>query len=271
MAFRRTWTVAILLLAIPAGVSQADPMQPTWASTADAYVDLGAGPYPDQSSVAAGSPQPWYDSSQVARLFGGTPTAQQQQAFDQAVMQQVQQTFQLSGISVSLTDNPNVSAPHTLSVVSNATSAPFPGAIGTTLLGQDGFSFIDVEAQAAQNIGQLETIVAHNVAHELMLAFGVGENYDKTGNYIDATSLNWATAINPNATFSAGAAQAIRTSLSAMDVAPVIQAGPQEVSPQPVPEPMTAILWGLAATAGLAARHRRGRRDRTAGPAEVPH
>lgn len=258
MAFRGTWTVAILLPALLAGVSRADPMQPAWASAADAFINLGTGPYPDQSAIAAGNPQPWYDGAPVARLFGGTPTAQQQQAFDQAVMQRVQQTFQLGGIAVMLTDNPNVSAAHTLSVVSGATSLPFPGAVGTTLLGQSGFDFIDVAAKSAQSVDQLEWIVAHNVAHEVMLALGVGENYDKTGNDIDATTLNWAAAVSPGATFSAGAAQAIRSSLSAIDVAPVVEAGPQAFSPAPVPEPMTLLPWGLAAMVALA-RYRRAR------------
>ena len=34
-------------------------------------------------------------------------------------------------------------------------------------------------------------MVAHNVCHELMLAFGVPEVYDNTGNFIDATIANW--------------------------------------------------------------------------------
>lgn len=272
MACRRIWTVAILLMAGLglSGAARADALLSNPAPTVDADINLGAGPYPDQSLVAAGSPQPWYDSPQVARLFGGTPTAAQQQSFDQAVLQRVQQTFQLSGINVTLTDSSNVSAAHTLSVVSDSSSSPFPGSIGTSVLGQNGFSFIDVEAQSAQSVDQLEWIVAHNVAHELMLTFGVGENYDKTGNYIDATTLNWATVTSANATFSPAAAAAINASLSSIDTSPILQSSAQaiapsitpSITPEPTPEPMAMLLWGVAATAALV---RRGRSRRARG------
>src|SRR4029077_7279368 len=118
-------------------------------------------------------------------------------------------TFQLSGVPIKLTDNPNVPAAHTLSVVSNTSSLAFPGAIGTTNLGSNGFTFIDPILTPAQSVGQLEWVVAHNVSHELMLAFGVGENYDKTGNYIDAPKANWAMLDSPSSTFSPAAAQAL--------------------------------------------------------------
>jgi hypothetical protein len=257
MTALRTYALAILIFAGLVSASRGDGL--IQSSTVDAFLNLGAGPYPAQSTLTTGNAQPWYDSPQVASLFGGTPTAQQQQAFDQAVVQDVQQTFQLSGISLNLTDNPNVSAPHTLSVVSNASSLPFPGAIGTTLLGGSGFSFIDVEAQYAQSVNQLEWIVAHNVSHELMLAFGVGENYDKTGNYIDAESIKWSTITSANATFSPAAAQAIQTSLAAMDADRVIQANAQQIAPAPAPEPMTVLLWGLAGTVVIVRRLRSSR------------
>ena len=66
-----------------------------------------------------------------------------------------------------------------------------------THMGGSGFSFIDQEAKSAQSLDQLEWIVAHNVSHELMLAFGVGENYDQTGNYIDARNANWSMMVAP--------------------------------------------------------------------------
>jgi hypothetical protein len=255
MTGSRTCALTLVFAVGLAEAARADPL--VQSPAANAFINLGAGPYPAQSFVATGSPQAWYDSPQVASLFGGTPTAAQQQAFDQAVMQDVQQTFQLSGISVNLTDNPNTPALHTLSVVSNATSLPFPGAIGTTLIGGSGMSFIDVEAQAAQSVNQLEWIVAHNVSHELMLAFGVGENYDKTGNYIDAESVNWSTIISANSTFSPAAAQAINASLATMDTERVVQPNAQQITLAPVPEPMTVLLWGLAGTVALARRTRK--------------
>jgi hypothetical protein len=231
-------------------------------AVADAFINLGTGPYAAASLLTTGNPQAWYSSPGVANLFGGTPTPQQQQSFDQAVMQDVQTTFQLSGISVSLTDNPAVAAPHSLSLVSGAASAPFPGAIGTTDLGANGFSFVDPIAQAAQSVNQLDWIVAHNISHELMLAFGVGENYDQTGNYIDARNANLAMMINPNATFSAAAAQAIMEKLAPGGFFPVLQPGAQVLEPAAAtPEPSTVIVWG-ALTVGAVAAGRSRRRTR---------
>ena len=59
-----------------------------------------------------------------------------------------------------------------------------------TYLGGNGFDFIDQAAKSAQSVDQLEWIVAHNVCHELMLAFGVPEVHDKTGNFLDAEMAN---------------------------------------------------------------------------------
>ena len=44
-----------------------------------------------------------------------------------------------------------------------------------TQVGGNGFSFIDQIAPSAHSLDQLEWIVAHNISHELMLAFGVPE------------------------------------------------------------------------------------------------
>jgi hypothetical protein len=256
----RVLALGMLMSIIPGTAALADPIGQI--SAVDAYLNLGSGPYAGAGFIASGNPEAWYDSPQVARLFGGVPTAQQQQGFDQTVLQRVQQTFQLSGISVSLTENAGVSALHTLSLVSNASSSAFPGAIGTTDLGASGLSFIDPQAQAAQSVDQLEWIVAHNISHELMLAFGVGENYDKTGNYIDARNANFSMLINPNATFSTGAAAAIKAQLPSSSFEQVFQPDAQGIAPLPAPlpapEPSTIAVWGiLTAVAIVASRTRR--------------
>jgi len=141
----------------------------------DAFVNLGNGPYPQQSTITTGNALPWYSSSQISSFFGGQPTAQQIQSFDNAILQRVQQTFSQSGVTVTLTDNPNVPALHTISLVSNTSSASLANAIGMTQVGSNGFSFIDHIAPSAQSLDQLEWITAHNISHELMLAFGVPE------------------------------------------------------------------------------------------------
>ncbi len=238
------------------------PSTPTSAGVAEGFINFGAGPYPNASWIASGNPQPWYTSPQVAALFGGTPTAAQQAAFTSTVLQLTEQAFNLSGISVSLTTNPNVAAAHTLSVVSDSTSVPFPNSIGTTELGGSGFSFIDQEAKVSSSVGQLEQIVAHNVAHELMLAFGVPEKFDQTGNYIDATNANWAMITSPTATFSPAAAQAINQALQAANSVGGDSSLAQYVDPQPVPEPTTLIAWGLGLLAIAAGPRLRGQRHR---------
>ncbi len=167
-------------------------------------------PLPLESTITTGNAQPWYNSSQIASFFGGQPSAQQVASFDNVVMQRVEQTFQQSGVPLTLTLNSTDPATHTLSLVSNTTSNTTPGVIGMTQIGGSGFSFIDQEAQSAQSLDQLEWIVAHSISHELMLALGVGENYDQTGNYIDARNANWAMMVDPNATFSQAAAQALQ-------------------------------------------------------------
>jgi hypothetical protein len=181
----------------------------------NAFVNLGNGPYPEATLIINGNGQPWYASTQITGFFGGQqPNAQQQAAFDSTVMQRVQQTFALSGINVNLTDSPTATAAHTLSLVSNTTAKLLPSAIGMTDVGGSGFSFIDQAAQYAQSLDQLEWIVAHNLAHELMLSFGVGENYDTTGAYIDARDATLTMMISPTSTFSPAAAAAINQALA---------------------------------------------------------
>ena len=237
----------------PPPAASAPALAPPPSSPADAFVNLGAGPYPEQGLITTGGAQPWYNSPQLVNLFGGPPTAQQQQSFDNAVIQRVEQTFQLAGIPLTLTSNPNVPAAHTLSIVSNTSSSTFPNAIGTTDVGGSGFTFIDPIAKSAQSVDQLAWIVAHNVSHELMLAFGVPEKYDQTGNFIDATHANWSMLTSPTATFSPGAAQALLTQMGAAATNSAYQPGAQMMGPAPVPEPATVALWVAAmATLGLA-------------------
>jgi hypothetical protein len=236
---------------------------PSSSSPVEAFVNLGNGPYPQDSAITAGNAQPWYNSTQIASLFGGQPNAQQQQNFDNAVLQRVQQTFAQSGVPITLTSNPNVPALHTLSVVSNTSSATLPTAIGMTQVGGNGFNFIDQTAKSAQSVDQLEWIVAHNVSHELMLAFGVGEKYDQTGSYIDSKLANWSMMVSPTATFSPAASQAIASALaSQQSPGSAFQLGAQEFKPlQPVPEPAAVALWALAGTAALVWRWRQRRRQ----------
>ncbi len=226
----------------------------------DAFLNLGTGPYPDANYLTTGGAQAWYNSPQVAALFGGKPTSQQQAQFTQAVLQHVEQTFTGSGVPITLTADPNAPAAHTLSVVSNTTSAWGP-VLGLTNVGGNGFDFIDQAAKASQNVGQLEWIVAHNVSHELMLAFGVPENYDQTGNFIDARSANLAMMLNPNATFSQSAAQALLAQNFLGSNEPMFQGaqliGAQLIGPQPVPEPSTVAAWSVALGGIVIARSRR--------------
>jgi hypothetical protein len=222
----------------------------------DAFINLGTGPYPQASAIATGNPLPWYDSARISSLFGGQPNAQQIQSFDSTILQRVQQTFSLAGVSISLTTNPAVAALHTLSLVSNTASASLASAIGMTQVGSNGFSFIDQIASSAQSLNQLEWIVAHNVSHELMLAFGVPESYDQTGNFIDARLANWSMMVNPSSTFSPAAAQAIAQALAQQNGGGSGAAlGAQLVdSAATVPEPATWTLWGLTGAAVLLAR-----------------
>ncbi len=170
-------------------------------SPAQAFINVGNGPYPLAGAITTGGAQAWFNSSQLTSLFGGHPTTQQIQSFDNTILQRVQQTFSQSGVSVSLTENPNVPALHTISLVSGTASSTLSSAIGMTQVGSNGFSFIDQIAPSAHSVDQLEWIVAHNISHELMLAFGVPENYDTTGNFIDSKVANWAMMVNPDSTF----------------------------------------------------------------------
>jgi hypothetical protein len=232
----------------------------------DAVVNLGAGPYPLASTITTGNAQPWYNSQQISSFFGGPPTPQQQQSFDNAILQRVQQTFSQSGVPITLTSDPNVHALHTISLVSNTSSATVASAIGMTQVGSNGFSFIDQSAKSAQSLDQLEWIVAHNISHELMLAYGVPENYDQSGKYVDAKVANWAMMVDPNATFSPAAIQAISQALQNQSNLSSTYQGAQSVGPFPsaIPEPATWAIWSVAASAICWLQRGRSRRTQNA-------
>src|SRR5262245_24368303 len=121
------WRILVLGIVLSIAVVRTADADPLVSSpSVNAFINLGSSSSPDQSQITTGNVQPWYDSSAVSSLFGGPPSAQQQQSFDAAVMQRVEQAFNLSGVSVSLTDNPGVPAARELSLVSNASSLPFP-------------------------------------------------------------------------------------------------------------------------------------------------
>jgi hypothetical protein len=230
---------------------------PSSSGTYDAYINLGNGPYANAGTLTTGNGQAWYLSPAVDKLFGGVPNAQQQSAFDSTVLQRVQQTFTQSGVPVTLTDNPNDSAAHTLSVVSGTTNPSLSNAIGMTYLGGNGFHFIDNSASSAQTVDQLEWIVAHNISHELMLAFGVPENYDQTGNYVDARNASWSMMTNPNATFSPAAVNALLAANFQNSGGAILNAGAQLLGPETVPEPTTVALWVSLVGVGIIVRKRR--------------
>ncbi|MHC5539847.1 hypothetical protein ACYOEI_16635, partial [Singulisphaera rosea] len=242
-------TATPVATAVPAATTFAQaaaaPVQPAMV---DAFINMGTGPYPGDSLITTGGTQPWYDSTKLNSFFGGQATSQQRADFAQAVIQDVQQTFSLSGVPVSLTGDPNVPAAHTLSLVSNTQAQLAPNAIGMTQMGASGFSFIDQIAGSAQNLTQLQWIVAHNISHELMLAFGVGENHDTTGNYIDARDATWAMMTDPNSTFSPSAVQDLLSKNFQSSTVPLSGQAAQVLDVQPVPEPTTLACWALAGT-----------------------
>jgi hypothetical protein len=244
---------------------QATPSTPTTTSptstpTFDALINFGNGPYLNASTLTTGNALPWFDSSKITSLFGGQPNAQQIASFDSTVLQRVQQTFALSGVPVTLTDNPNASAAHMLSVVSNTVNPSMNNAIGMTNIGGNGFHFIDNSATYASSVDQLEWIVAHNVAHELMLAFGVPEVHDQTGQYVDSTVGQMSMFLNPNATFSTGAVQDLLSRNFLQSNGSLLSSEAQMLTPTPAPEPATLAAWGLVIGALIAAQRARSRR-----------
>jgi hypothetical protein len=236
---------------------------PSPSGVYDAFINLATGPYTDSAGLTTGSPQPWYLGSAVDRLFGGIPTLPQVAAFDETVLQRVRQTFGLSGIPVTLTNDPNAPASHTISVVSQTSNPTVGGALGMTYLGGNGFQYIDTAANSSSSIDQLEWVVAHNLAHELMLAFGVPEVHDQSGQYIDSPVASWSMMTSPTATFSPGAVADLLSKNFQATSGDGLNPSAQLLGPPTVPEPSTAILWAAMVTSTLLAWRVRRRVERS--------
>ena len=243
---------------------------PSAAAPVDAFINMTTGPFPASGALSTGNAQPWYDSPSVIQAFGGVPNAQQQSSFEQSVLQDVQHTYQISGMNPTLTMDPNAPALHTLSVVSGVTDPSNPNEIGLTNVGGNGLSFID-KLSYASNPTDLAWAVAHNISHELMHAFGVGYHPDG-GNFVDAPSATWSTLTDPNAQFGPQATQLLLSSqygtLSSATASSV--AGGEVLNPGgtvsdgeemvATPEPATMAMWALGALGGMMMLRRRAAR-----------
>ena len=75
-------------------------------------------------------------------------------------------------------------------------------------VGANGFGFID-KLSYASSVTDLEWAVAHNLTHEIMHTFGIGNHPDPTGDYLDAATATWSLLSSPSATLSPMAVQAI--------------------------------------------------------------
>ncbi len=255
------------------------------AAAADAFLNFGGSPYVESASLATGSPAAWYLSPTVKALFGGTPNAQQQQQFVDAVVADVTKTYQLSGLDIKLTTNPAATAAHSLSAVSGASYAANDQAIGITDVGNSGFSFID-KFGVPTSVDQLEWAVAHNISHELMHAFGVATHHDESGKFLDAAITPWSLLVDKNARLSSDAVADLKThrwnvntngsSSYSAEMASLghpththgcscqrcrhgAMAGPviSAEMASPIPEPTTVALWGLATVALIVQARRR--------------
>ncbi len=232
-----------------------------------AFINFGNGTYSESQALTTGNPQAWYLSPTVQHAFGGTPTAAQQSSFIAEVLQTVHDSYALSGLNVSLTTDPTQNYAHTMSVVSGASYGGNAGAIGVTDVGSDGFAFID-KFGSAKNADELAKAIGHNLAHELMHAFGIGSHPDPTGTFIDGAAATWSTLTNPDLTFSPQAAQmlAAKNFLAGpgkdFTQGTLGQSGLEiftvDTDASPVPEPSTMALWGLAG--GLVLLYRRRNR-----------
>jgi hypothetical protein len=230
-------------------------------SRADAHLDMAAPPFEQERDLTLGGAQPWYLSPVVTDVFGGQPTADQQADFSRKVLERVEHTYMLNGLKPALTLDPTVPTAHTLSVVSNTSYGANREAIGISDVGGSGFSFID-KLGGAKTVDELAWAVAHNVAHELLHAWGVGEHPDKTGAYLDTATASWSLLLDPDARFSPAAIESFLAGDS--ELAERIEMGSAAqllgpISPQPVPEPTTLAFWSCAAIAVVL--QRRGRAD----------
>lgn len=273
----RSLALGLLLGATLVSTASADAIASSNRYFADALINMSAGPtYAQEDSLTGGGALPWYESPVVERFYGGEPDARERQQFVAKVINRVIDTYKKSGLDLTVTDNPNDDVPHTLSVVSGTSSPSNPDAVGITTIGGSGFSFID-KLGYANTLDELQWAVAHNVAHELMHAFG-GDHHDTTGDYLDAGVTNWSTLVDPDATFSRDAVAELMTKdfrdpssgynfyglYNAFGAEMVDHDGdPAGVHTTmiaaPVPEPTALGLWALGGLGILLFRNRRGR------------
>jgi hypothetical protein len=234
----------------------------------DAHINMGDSGFTQAQTLTSGTASPWYLSPVVLQFYGGTPDQQQRLDFTSSVIERVQAAFQRSGLNVSLTSDPEVLAAHTLSVVSNTRSTANPDAVGITDVGRDGFTFLD-KLGYASSLDELQWAIAHNVAHELMHAFGVAR-HDATGGYLDSAVADWSALVSPSTVFSPEAIRALSTR-SFRENTLSMAYGAQEVghgagclhcqsvlAPAAVPEPAALVAWLAALTATAAAARARG-------------
>ncbi|MFM7593517.1 MAG: hypothetical protein ACKO85_17155 [Isosphaeraceae bacterium] len=240
----------------------------------DALIRMDGGPFPSSSNLVSGQPQAWYLSPVVQGVYGGMPSGDQQKAFEQDVIQKVQQTYAQSGVNIQLTTDPNAGASRTISVVSGASFGQNGDAAGIAEINGSGFSFID-KMDNVHNVNDLQWALARNVAHELMHSFGV-EHHDTTGDYLDSAVASWNMLLDPNTKFSQAAVSDLLAKISSptgandqpdaygfldQKIAGDTDSSnyqAQLLSPQPVPEPATIIVWSMLGVAAIVAqKHRR--------------
>ena len=258
----------------------------TWtngARRADAYVNLSDGPFPAATPLTSSTAQPWYQSPTATKVFGHTPTVDERAKFTDNVLKAVGHTFALSKIPITLTTDPTIAASHTLSVVGNTSYGPNPSVIGMTFQGGDGLSYFD-QFSAARDKNELTWLVAHNISHELMHAFGT-HHFDTTGQYLDSGVTNWDTMTDPYARFSPAAVSDLLSKNFATRSLPLDYDGqsitgvPAGICPvcggpapdshsglrgAPVPEPASVALWLTVASGMVLTRRARPRRKLSA-------
>lgn len=226
---------------------------------ADALVDMSVPPFQEEQVLTRGGAQPWYLSPVVTNVYGGQPNVDQQAEFSRQVLARVEHTYMLSGVAPALTLDPTVPTSHTLSVVSNTSNGSNHEAIGIADVGGSGFSFID-KLGGAKTVDELAWAVAHNVAHELLHAWGMGDHPDKTGAYLDSATASWSLLLDPNAKFSPAAIESLMAGDSELAYRSGTGSAAQmldgTIHPQPVPEPATLAFWSCAAIA-VVLQHRR--------------